>query len=97
MCPSSALRSVTGLLDKMLVGTVAWIAVGCLTMIGQATEVSPALANHSATETLTAANSATARSLPDRIYLYSQSLQPNPIGAAYMVLQVKDRQVAGAF
>jgi hypothetical protein len=35
--------------------------------------------------------------LPDGIYLYGQSPQPNQIGSAYLVLQVKDRQVAGAF
>jgi hypothetical protein len=35
--------------------------------------------------------------LPNGVYLYGQSAQANRYGSAYLVFQVKDRQVAGAF
>lgn len=97
-CPPSTIQLATGLFEKVFAGTAALlIAVGSLTPIVQATEVSPARADHAAKETLTAANSTMVRSLPDGIYLYGQSPQADQVGSAYLVLQVKDRQVAGAF
>jgi hypothetical protein len=40
---------------------------------------------------------APASSLPDGTYLYGESSAPNQVGATYMVLDVHDRQVVGAF
>lgn len=102
-CPPFTVRFATDLLKTMVAGTAAFIAAGVFTTlsIAQATEVSSTVIDRSTPEAVTAVNSATnaaiGRSLPDGIYLYGQSPQPNQIGSAYMVLQVKDRQVAGAF
>lgn len=102
-CPPSTTRFAPGLLKNMVAGAVGVLAVGVLApnTIAQVTEDSPTSAPHATPATLTATNSAThltaVRSLPDGIYLYGQSPRPNQVGSAYMVLQVKDRQVAGAF
>lgn len=98
-CPPSTIRFSTGLLKHVFAGAVGVLAVGVLASktIAQVTEVSSTSAPHPAPATLTATNSAEVRSLPDGVYLYGQSPQPNQVGSAYMVLQVKDRQVAGAF
>jgi hypothetical protein len=40
---------------------------------------------------------ASAHSLPNGTYLYGESSTPNQVGATYMVLDVRDRQVVGAF
>lgn len=102
-CPASTTRLATGLLKNAFAGAVAFITVGILTTVAMqaAAETPSASTGHPAPETLTAVNSAThsaiLRSLPDGTYLYGQSPQPNRIGSAYMVLQVKNHQVAGAF
>jgi hypothetical protein len=95
--PSTA-RFASGLLKKV-VASAALITVGVLSTLNlvQASEVLSSVAESSPQATLTAANSADLRSLPDGIYLYGQSPRPDQIGSAYMVLRVKNRSVAGAF
>lgn len=48
-----------------------------------------------ATETVSQV--ATRQALPDGVYLYGQADQPDQIGSAYMVFEVQQNQVIGAF
>lgn len=54
----------------------------------QLSETSVKIANSQSTQ---------GHALPDGVYLYGQSTQADRYGSAYMVFQVNDRQVAGAF
>jgi hypothetical protein len=40
---------------------------------------------------------ASAQTLPDGVYLYGQATEPEQIGSAYMVFEVSQNQVVGAF
>lgn len=67
-------------------------------------EQSPASPNRESAQPLngqsprpTTRNAATNRSLADGVYLYGQSPQPEQLGAAYMVFEVTQGDVVGAF
>ncbi|HEY9624035.1 MAG TPA: hypothetical protein V6C78_26995 [Crinalium sp.] len=45
----------------------------------------------------TAGSNASLRSLPNGVYLYGQSAEPDQMGSAYMVFAVNNSQVVGAF
>jgi len=96
--PQSTVQFASSLLKRVLT-SAALVSVGVLgtLQLTQATEIPQMSPEHAARPSLTAANSTTVRSLLDGIYLYGQSPRPNQIGKAYIVLQVKDDRVAGAF
>lgn len=51
-------------------------------------------ANHEPSQ---AANSESSASMPNGVYLYGQSAQPDEIGSAYMVFEVNGDRIVGAF
>lgn len=53
--------------------------------------------NRQTVETAASIGQAVQQKLPDGVYLYGQSPQPNQLGAAYMVFQVQNNRVIGAF
>ncbi|MBD2464395.1 hypothetical protein H6G89_25650 [Oscillatoria sp. FACHB-1407] len=53
----------------------------------------PTTANHVATQVA----QASAQTLADGVYLYGQATEPEQIGSAYMVFEVNQNQVVGAF
>jgi hypothetical protein len=80
-------------LEKPLVGVL--LAVGCFTGISAAAQSSEApLALRQASIPSLETNG---QPLADGVYLYGQSTEPDQIGSAYMVFEVNNRQVVGAF
>lgn len=83
--------------DKPLTGLL--VAAGLLSAIAsqataQTVETS-SLANSTTTQIAQA--SVESSSLPNGVYLYGQATEPEQIGSAYMVFEVNQEQVVGAF
>jgi hypothetical protein len=88
LLPSPIDQSAPHFVEKFLTGALftltVFVTVAC----------APVYSSESGNK---AASSAPAKSLPNGTYLYGQSAMPNQLGAAYMVIDVRDRQVVGAF
>jgi hypothetical protein len=85
--------------ERLLTGAFFTLAIGLMTAPApaQSAEVVSSLAQPPANETTLISKATPAQSLPDGVYLYGQSSQPNQIGSAYMVIKVDRQQVMGAF
>lgn len=90
-------RSMFHAFKKPLIGLVVatgLIGVTALQSTAQTSEVSESLNRASVS---VAQASTISQSLPDGVYLYGQSSEPEQIGSAYMVFEVNQNQVVGAF
>ncbi|MGJ3252643.1 MAG: hypothetical protein ACFE0J_16165 [Elainellaceae cyanobacterium] len=84
--------SLTGLLL-----TLGLIIGGISALPAQGIESSPAMQSPANRESFQAVDSESAISMPNGVYLYGQSAQPDEIGAAYMVFEVNGDRIVGAF
>ncbi|MBE9180503.1 hypothetical protein IQ268_18230 [Oculatella sp. LEGE 06141] len=90
-------RPITGALL-----TVGMTTVGLPSLLVRAAEApetssQASLAHASSTVATLVSQSADAQTWSDGIYLYGQANQPDQLGSAYMVFEVNDNQVVGAF
>lgn len=86
----------TALLLNSLFATSGVIAFSLLPATARATEASHLNTGLNHTSVQPAGRSETVN-IPDGVYLYGESQQPNQIGSAYLVFEVSDNQAVGAF
>lgn len=97
ICASQPWRTLVERVEKSLTGLclalgVATVGTPLLPVYGS--EVSRA---NPAQPEILAAQVAHRQLLSDGVYLYGQSSEPNQVGSAYMVFEVKQGQIVGAF
>ena len=88
-------RNAALLLNSLFV-TSGVISFSLLPAVANATEISRINAESSQTPTQSANRSEVA-TVPNGVYLYGESQQPDQIGSAYLVFEVSDNQAVGAF
>ncbi|NJO50072.1 MAG: hypothetical protein HC840_12255 [Leptolyngbyaceae cyanobacterium RM2_2_4] len=95
----SPLRTLTHTVNRPLAGlllSLGLVASGAGS-VAEATEA-PAMVRESRVLVATSAvHAASLPVLPDGVYLYGQSPEPEQVGAAYMVFEVNNNRVVGAF
>ncbi|MBW4521938.1 MAG: hypothetical protein KME16_19840 [Scytolyngbya sp. HA4215-MV1] len=86
-------------IEQLLTGVFFTLAVGLIASPApaQSAEVVSAPSQVPVNQTALISSANHPQALPDGVYLYGQSSQPNQIGSAYMVIKVDRQQVAGAF
>lgn len=90
-------RTVRTLVETLLTGVGLTIALGLTAFNPPAAKgQEPSLALKQPTASIVTAPSSEHRSLPDGTYLYGQSTKADQLGSAYLVFQVRNRQVVGA-
>jgi hypothetical protein len=96
--PNSLRPSTVRRPNRLLAGTFLSIALSFTSGIAAKAAEVVAAPQPSGTSANVANSGANQRhTLPDGVYLYGQSAQANRYGSAYLVFQVKERQVSGAF
>lgn len=90
------LRSLWSRLEKPLTALFVTLGVAAIGL-PQASALGVEVPNASHQAAIATAQSPTAQLLSDGIYLFGQSPQANQIGAAYMVFEVIQNRVIGAF
>lgn len=94
----SPLRTLTHVINQPLAGL--FLALG-LTVSGSslavATEAPAVSGEGRISVAASTADAGSLRALPDGVYLFGQSPEPEQVGAAYMVFEVNDSRVVGAF
>jgi hypothetical protein len=87
------------LLEKFLTGALLTLAIGvtAASLPAQSVEV-PAIAQPTPTsDFVEMASTNASQPLADGVYLYGQSDKANEIGSTYLVFEIRNRQVMGAF
>lgn len=95
----SPLRTLTHAINQPLAGLflALGLAVSGSGSLAVATEA-PAVSDESRISVAAStADAGSLRALPDGVYLFGQSPEPDQVGAAYMVFEVNDSRVVGAF
>lgn len=85
-------KSVTGLFL-----TVGLVAVGLPSLPASSTEASLSLKKSASPKVVQLAQGTTAQPLADGVYLYGQSSERDQVNSAYLVFEVTQGQIVGAF
>jgi hypothetical protein len=96
----SPLRTLMQVVEHPLTGLslALGLAVGGLSAgFAEATEAPVAVQENRTLAVASTASAGNLRALPDGVYLYGQSSEPGQVGAAYMVFEVDNNRVVGAF
>jgi len=97
--PFSPSRTLSHVITQPL--TSLFLALGLAVSgsgaIAEATEVPTATRDGRVSVATSTANAGSFRSLPDGVYLFGQTPEPEQVGAAYMVFEVSNNRVVGAF
>ncbi len=102
-CPttSNAGECAPRFIEKLLTGVVLLLALGATVaaLPAHSAETPASKPSRATKNTLTATSmtSSSSQTLPNGTYLYGQVTKAEQIGKTYMVFQVRDRQVVGAF
>jgi hypothetical protein len=87
-------QSAPHFLEKLLTGALFTLTV---VVTVACAPVHSAEVPHVNSKSLPPQNQPSQGALPDGTYLYGESVTPNQAGTTYMVIDVRDRQVVGAF
>ena len=92
-------RTLTHTIKKPLTGLflALGLAVGGFPTLAEAAEAPDASREGQISASASTANAVSFQPLPDGVYLFGQAPEPDQIGAAYLVFEVNDDQVVGAF
>lgn len=89
-------RHLMAQLEKPLTGFLLTLALG-LTAASLPAQGGVVPAVHAQTTPVQANAVLPSQQLPDGVYLYGQSATADRLGSAYMIFEVRDRQLVGAF
>ncbi|MBD1869749.1 hypothetical protein H6F93_32360 [Leptolyngbya sp. FACHB-671] len=94
----SPLRTLTHVINQPLAGLFLALGLAVSSSGAVVATEAPETAREGRVSVATAAaDVGSLRALPDGVYLFGQSPEPDQVGAAYMVFEVNDSQVEGAF
>jgi hypothetical protein len=98
-------QSAPHVVEKLMTGALftltVFVTVACAPVYSSEVNRSEVTSNEVSSKVMSskkvAQNVAPTQSLPDGTYLYGESAIANQVGKTYMVIDVRDRQVVGAF